>query len=88
MGGPYTLTGIAPAGAASLRVIFTDPGNTIMPFLYAGAKADALCLTRVPPTAVSLAGFSARGDITPWGGMALIGAVLAGLAVSQRRLQQ
>ena len=57
MGGPYTLTGIAPAGAASLRVIFTDPGSTTMPFTYAGAKGDALCLTRVPPTAVSLAGF-------------------------------
>jgi hypothetical protein len=88
MGGPYTLTGIAPAGATNLRVIFTDPGSTASPFAYAGAKGDALCLTRVPPTAVSLAAFSARGDRMPLGGVALLGVVLTGLAVSQRRLQR
>jgi hypothetical protein len=85
--GPYTLTGIAPADATSLRVIFTDPGSTVTPFVYAGAKGDSLCLTRVPPTAVSLAGFSAQGGNALWGGVALLGVVLAGLAVSQRRLQ-
>ena len=89
MGGPYTLSGTAPPGAASLRVIFTDPGSTAMPFVYAGAKGDALCLTkRVPPSAVSLAGFSASGSQMPWGGFALLGAVLAGLVVSRRRQQR
>ena len=43
VGGPYTLSGTAPAGAASLRVIFTDPANST-----AGAKGDALCLKPVP----------------------------------------
>jgi hypothetical protein len=87
MGGPYSLTGIAPAGATSLRVIFTDPGSMSNPFFYAGAKGDALCLTRETTTAVNLAGFSAQGSNTLWGGVALLGVVLAGLIVSQRRLQ-
>ena len=42
-------------------------------------------LTTHVPTAVSLAGFSASGGKMPWGGMALLGVVLAGLVVSQRR---
>jgi hypothetical protein len=37
------------------------------------------------PTAVSLAGFSARGGRTPWGGFALLGLVLVGLVSSQWR---
>jgi hypothetical protein len=36
------------------------------------------------PTTIRLAGFSARGRV-PWGGLALLGAVLFGLAVLQRR---
>ena len=46
VGGPYTLSGTAPAGAASLRVIFTDPARP-HPSAYAGAKGDALCLKPV-----------------------------------------
>lgn len=88
MGGPYTLSGTAPPGAASLRVIFTDQGSTASPFAYAGAKGDALCLTRVPPSAVSLAGFSASGSQMPWGGFALLGAGLGALVVSRRRSQR
>jgi hypothetical protein len=89
MGGPYTLSGTAPEGAANLRVIFTDPASTATPFVYAGAKGDALCLLKPkPPTAVSLAGFSASGGQMPWGGFALLGAVLAGLVVTQRRQQR
>jgi hypothetical protein len=88
LGGPYTLTGTAPAGAANLRVIFTDPASTATPFAYAGAKGDALCLKLKPPTAVSLAGFSASGSQMPWGGFALLGAVLGALVVSRRRSQK
>ena len=47
LGGPYTLSATAPAGAANLRVIFTDPASTATPFAYAGAKGDALCLRPV-----------------------------------------
>ena len=89
MGGPYTLSGTAPEGAANLRVIFTDPASTATPFVYAGAKGDALCLLKPkPPTAVSLAGFSASGGQMPWGGFALLGAVVAGMVVAQRRQQR
>jgi hypothetical protein len=88
LGGPYTLTGTAPAGAANLRVIFTDPASTATPFAYAGAKGDALCLKLKPPTAVSLAGFSASGSQMPWGGFALLGAGLGALVVSRRRSQR
>jgi hypothetical protein len=89
LGGPYTLTtGIAPVGTANLRVIFTDPASTATPFAYAGAKGDALCLKLKPPTAVSLTSFSAGGGNIPWGGLALLGSVLAGLVVMQRRQQR
>ena len=89
LGGPYTLSGTAPEGAANLRVIFTDPASTATPFAYTGAKGDALCLLKPkPPTAVSLTGFSASGGQMPWGGFALLGAVLAGLVVTQRRQQR
>ncbi len=88
LGGPYTLSGTAPEGAANLRVIFTDPASTTTPFAYVGAKGDALCLVELtPPTAVSLTSFSAGGKI-PWGGIALLGGVLAGLVVTQRRQQR
>ena len=50
LGGPYTLSGTAPEGAANLRVIFTDPASTATPFAYTGAKGDALCLTEERPT--------------------------------------
>jgi hypothetical protein len=69
-------------------VIFIDPGSTATPFACAGAKGDALCQTLVPPSAVSLAGFSASGGQMPWGGFALLGVVLAGLVVTQRRQQR
>ena len=88
LGRPYTLSGTAPEGAANLRVIFTDPASTASPFAYAGAKGDALCLTEERQTSVSLAGFSASGGQMPWGGFALLGVVLAGLAVTQRRQQR
>jgi hypothetical protein len=86
--GPYTLSATAPAGAATLRVIFTDPASTVLPFAYAGAKGDALCLKVKIPNAVSLTGFSTRSGKTPLGGMALLGVALVGLAVSRRRPQQ
>ncbi len=46
LGGPYTLNGTAPATAATLRVIFTDPSSSGS---GAGAKGDALCLTTTTP---------------------------------------
>ena len=45
-------------------------------------------LTMRTPTAVSLAGFSASGSQMPWGGFALLGAVLGALAVSRRHSQR
>ena len=88
LGRPYTLSGTAPERAANLRVIFTDPASTASPFAYTGAKGNALCLTEERQTSVSLAGFSASGGQMPWGGFALLGVVLAGLAVTQRRQQR
>ena len=48
------------------------------PTIDAGLKSGS-------PTAVSLAGFSARGGNVPWGGFALLGSALVGLVFSQWR---
>ena len=45
-------------------------------------------LTEGGPTAVRLVGLSASGGDVPWGGLALLGSVLVGLAFSQLRPQR
>ena len=51
-------------------------------------SAAVLNISQQAPTVVSVVVFSARGDQMPWGGIALLGAVLGTLAVSKRRSQR
>jgi len=87
--GGYLFTNSGQGGDAALDSdANTDTGRSAVVTLAAGQvnpTIDAGLITRTP-TAVSLAGFSARGR-APWGGLALLGVVLAGLVVSLSRRQ-
>lgn len=63
VGGPFLLSGTAPAGVSYLKVIFRDPSST-----HAGAKGDALCLTTFTtptPTSTSTATPTPTPTATP-----------------------
>ena len=68
------------------RVMLVDPGSTATPWRREQGRC-ALPDARTT-VAVSLAGFSASGGQMPWGGFALLGVVLAGMVVTQRRQQR
>jgi len=78
--GPYMVTETMQPGWSST----TGQGKTVN--VTAGSVSE-VWIGNVPntPTTIRLAGFSAGGSKTPWGGLALLSAVLASLAVVQRR---
>ena len=79
-GGNSATDSNAAIATGKSEAVTLAPGQTNMT-IDAGLKVGN-------PTAVSLASFSAKGGNMPWGGLALLGSVLAGLVLSQARRQR